>query len=102
MCFLISGRSGHFGRNVNIRFEKPVVFISARVHAGEIPSSHMLAGLVDFLRKPFNAQAGELLKQFVFKLVPMINVDGVYRGFRRSDIYSNDLNRQYRSPDPLK
>ena len=28
----------------------------------------------------------------------MINVDGVYRGYRRFDIFSHDLNRMYRSP----
>ena len=29
--------------------EKPVVFLSARVHPGEVQSSHVLNGLVDFL-----------------------------------------------------
>ena len=30
-------------------FNKPVVFLSARVHPGEVPSSHVLNGLIKFL-----------------------------------------------------
>jgi len=30
-------------------FEKPTVFLSARVHPGEVQSSHVLNGIVDFL-----------------------------------------------------
>ena len=40
------------GRNPNHRayvFQKPIVFLSARVHPGEVPSSHVLNGLINFL-----------------------------------------------------
>jgi hypothetical protein len=30
-------------------FNKPVIFLSARVHPGEVPSSHVLNGLIKFL-----------------------------------------------------
>ena len=29
--------------------KKPIVFVSARVHPGEVPGSHILNGLLDFL-----------------------------------------------------
>ncbi len=74
---------------------KPVVFISARVHPGETPSSYILHGLVSYLRQAKNRQAQQLLKRFTFKIVPMINPDGVYRGYFRLDIHSNNLNRLY-------
>jgi hypothetical protein len=32
-------------------FTKPVVFLSARVHPGEVPSSFVLNGLINFLLK---------------------------------------------------
>ena len=32
-----------------MKFNKPTVFLSARVHPGEVQSSHVLNGIVDFL-----------------------------------------------------
>ena len=32
-----------------MKFNKPTVFLSARVHPGEVQSSHVLNGLVDFI-----------------------------------------------------
>ncbi len=34
----------------------------------------------------------------MFKLVPMINVDGVYDGHYRMDIFNQNLNRFYKTP----
>jgi hypothetical protein len=31
------------------KFEKPTIFLSARVHPGEVQSSHVLNGILDFL-----------------------------------------------------
>ena len=31
------------------RFQKPTVFLSARVHPGEVPSSHVLNGIINFI-----------------------------------------------------
>ena len=30
-------------------FEKPTVFLSSRVHPGEVPASHVLNGIINFL-----------------------------------------------------
>ena len=35
-------------------------------------------------------------------IVPMINVDGVYHGHFRMDIFGKNLNRFYQNPDPEK
>jgi len=39
-----------------------------------------------------------LLENFVFKIVPMINVDGVYHGHYRMSIHNENLNRFYEDP----
>lgn len=31
------------------KFNKPTVFLSARVHPGEVPSSHVLNGIINFI-----------------------------------------------------
>lgn len=41
-----------------------------------------------------------LLDLYVFKIVPCLNPDGVYRGYWRNDIYGTNLNRVYSEPDP--
>ena len=41
-----------------------------------------------------------LREKFVFKVVPMLNPDGVYRGYFRSDTLGQNLNRYYIDPTP--
>lgn len=61
--------------------DKPVIFLSSRVHCGEAPASHVLQGIIDFLSNSESTQAKILLDKFVFKIVPILNPDGVYRGY---------------------
>lgn len=77
---------------------KPVIFISARVHPGETPSSFLMNGLLRFLVSKKDPRAEILRKAFVFKIIPIINVDGVSRGFYRYDTNSLNMNRHYISP----
>lgn len=43
----------------------------------------------------------ELLKKYVFKVFPMVNVDGVVYGNFRCDLGGFDLNRNWKDPDKL-
>jgi murein tripeptide amidase MpaA len=82
-----------------IRFKKPVVLITARVHPGETPASYAMEGVIDFLTSRTDLRAHLLRKMFVFMVVPMINVDGVLHGHFRMDTFGRNLNRFYISPD---
>lgn len=76
--------------------KKRAIVISARVHPGETPSSWMMKGLMDFLTGD-STIAKKLRHKFIFKLIPMLNPDGVIVGNTRSELTGKDLNRQYRT-----
>ncbi|CAO1409928.1 unnamed protein product [Diamesa tonsa] len=76
--------------------QKKAVVISARVHPGETPSSWMMKGFMDFITGD-SYVAKKLRHKFIFKLVPMLNPDGVIVGNTRSSLTGRDLNRQYRT-----
>jgi murein tripeptide amidase MpaA len=48
-----------------------------------------------------NESSKLLLQNFVFKIVPVLNPDGVARGYWRTDCNNTNLNRVYSNPDPL-
>jgi murein tripeptide amidase MpaA len=73
------------------------VFISARIHPGESNSSFMMKGIIDFLTSDA-PEARVLRDKFYFKLVPMLNVDGVVNGNYRCSLAGADLNRRWKAP----
>lgn len=83
------------------KFDKPTIFLSSRVHPGETPASHVLNGIWNFLTNERSEQAKVLRDNFVFKVVPMLNPDGVYRGYYRLDTLAQNLNRYYINPSPV-
>jgi hypothetical protein len=75
------------------------VILSARVHPGETNASWMMKGALDFLISE-DPEAIALRKAFVFKIVPMLNPDGVVCGNYRCDLTGADMNRKFDNPDP--
>ncbi|XP_068168239.1 cytosolic carboxypeptidase 2 [Antennarius striatus] len=75
---------------------KKVVVVTARVHPGETNGSWMMEGLLDFLLG--DSEDARLLRDtFIFKVVPMLNPDGVIVGNYRCSLAGRDLNRNYKT-----
>lgn len=59
-----------------------------------------MKGIIDFLLAE-TPEASNLRKHYVFKLIPMLNPDGVVYGNYRCSLLGYDLNRQWKSPDKI-
>lgn len=78
---------------------KKIVVFTARVHPGESPGSHVLNGAINLITDLKSEQGRLLRKNFVFKIIPCLNPDGVSRGYYRLDTLGQNLNRFYIEPD---
>ncbi|XP_029766709.1 cytosolic carboxypeptidase 3 isoform X2 [Terrapene carolina triunguis] len=75
---------------------KAAVILTARVHPGETNSSWIMKGFLDYILGS-SGDARLLRDTFVFKVVPMLNPDGVIVGNYRCSLAGQDLNRNYTS-----
>lgn len=73
------------------------VVITARVHPGESNASWIMKGVLEYLLGP-SLDARILRDNFVFKIIPMLNPDGVIVGNYRCSLVGHDLNRQWGEP----
>jgi uncharacterized repeat protein (TIGR02543 family) len=73
-------------------------YVIAQQHSGEVPASWEAEGLIRFLLSD-NPTAAAIRRSFIFRIVPIVNVDGVYYGVSRytpiRNGYQYDLNRQW-------
>ena len=76
---------------------RPAIILSGRVHPGETNASWMMRGCIDFLTGP-TEEAEALRRAFIFKIVPMLNPDGVINGNYRCNLSGRDLNRRWGTP----
>jgi len=58
----------------------------------------MMKGVIDYLVSD-DPDAKKLRDTYVFKIIPMLNMDGVVEGNHRCSLAAVDLNRQYSTPD---
>lgn len=79
--------------------DKEVIFLTARVHPGESNSSWVMEGVLNYLVGD-SPPARLLLEKFIFKIVPMLNPEGVIHGNQRCGLTDEDLNRRWRAPEP--
>ncbi|XP_072372802.1 cytosolic carboxypeptidase 1 isoform X4 [Scyliorhinus torazame] len=78
---------------------RPYIFLTSRVHPGESNSSWVMKGTMELLMG--NSLAAQNLRDsYIFKIVPMLNPDGVINGSHRCSLSGEDLNRQWLTPNP--
>ncbi|VDL95846.1 unnamed protein product [Schistocephalus solidus] len=74
--------------------------MTGRVHPGETNASWVMRGLLERLTDPDDAEMQDLRRMFIFKIVPLLNPDGVICGNHRCSLAARDLNRQWINPSP--
>ena len=77
---------------------KKAIIFTGRVHPGESNGSYVVQGVIEFLLSN-DVAAQKLRKFFIFKIVPMLNPDGVIRGNFRMNFLGKDLNRMWDEPN---
>ena len=73
--------------------ERKCILITGRIHSGETVSSYVVQGLIDYLVNLDYPISKYLRDRFVFKIIPMLNIDGVIYGNYRLNILGKDMNR---------
>ena len=83
-----------FTDSFDVLAKKQAVILTGRVHPGESNSSFAVQGVIEYLLSSSNI-AVKLRKHFIFKIVPMLNPDGVSIGNFRTNLMGLDLNRMW-------
>ena len=89
----------NFNCSMNDLISRQSVIFTARVHPGETSGSYVIESVINNLLD--NSQASNnLLDKYIFKIIPMLNPDGVIHGHYRNNILGKDLNRMWQDPRP--
>jgi hypothetical protein len=77
------------------------VWVVARVHPGETASSFVVEGMAKYL--VWDDEKAKLLRQkYIFKIVPMVNIDGVVHGNSCAELSGVDPGRQWAAPSKTR
>ncbi|XP_014480717.1 PREDICTED: cytosolic carboxypeptidase 1-like isoform X2 [Dinoponera quadriceps] len=79
---------------------RKVIFLTSRVHPGESNASWVMHGTLKALLND-NQYACSLRDDYVFKIVPMLNIEGVVNGCNRYGLTNEDLNRRWSNPNQV-
>ena len=86
--------------NSQILDERKAVVLIGRQHPGETVGSFVIKGCIDFLMG--NSEESKKLREiYLFKIVPMMNPDGVLVGNSRTSFAGCDLNRRWGKPNEI-
>ena len=80
----------------SINARQSIIF-TARVHPGETSGSYVIESVINNLLNN-SEQSNNLLDKYIFKIIPMLNPDGVIHGHYRNNILGKDLNRMWQDP----
>ena len=86
----LTGNHTNFSSTTPLQRRK-VIIVTARVHPGETNASTVFEGVCQELIS--NYESSPLLSNFIFKMIPCMNPDGVVCGNYRSSLAGVDLNR---------
>ena len=78
--------------------KRKVMYISSRLHSAETHGSVIMQHLIKELTERAECY-DTILSNYIIKLVPMINPDGVTIGNSRSSLVGLDLNRRWAEPN---
>ena len=95
-----SNNNNNNNNNSQVVDERQAVILIARQHPGETVGSHVMQGCIDFLMGN-SEEAKKLREIYLFKIVPMMNPDGVLVGNSRTSFAGCDLNRRWTRPSEI-
>ncbi|XP_019887676.2 cytosolic carboxypeptidase 4 isoform X5 [Ooceraea biroi] len=85
---------------INPIHARKMIFLTSRVHPGESNASWVMHGTLEALLSD-SQYASSLRDDYVFKIVPMLNIEGVVNGCNRYGLTNEDLNRRWSNPNQL-
>lgn len=80
--------------------EKEVAWFTGLQHPAEIGAGWGLEGMIEYLLSD-DSMAKKAREYFVFKVIPIVNVDSVAEGWGRIHSSGRNLNREWERSDPV-
>ena len=80
---------------------KKTIFLMAMQHSGEDAGTYFIEGMINFLLSK-DKDAEKARKHFIYKLIPMMNPDGVFNGTSRYNMEMEDLNNIWLNEEKMQ